>query len=192
MRQRMIYRDALGLTQEEAAMLLKIPKSLLGMYEIGQRPLSSSIELQLITLYNLVQQQEPNISSSDKKAKDIQEHVLELNKELLKIQFQQLVLERKLAIFQSKFLKSEKLLKFVHVLETEVKKEERPSHDYINVLKVKAEKECIKYGTLAQTKLELKIRGIKWYQKALEEEVKKYLSSTISDLEPLYPKNLMN
>jgi transcriptional regulator with XRE-family HTH domain len=174
MEQRIKYREALGLTQEEAAMFLKIPKSLLGMYEIGQRPLSSTIELRLITLYNLVKQQEATVSSSDKITKDIHEHVLELNKELLEIQFQQLVLERKLALFQSKFLKSEKLLNFVYVLETEVKKEERPSQDYIRVLKVKAEKESTKYGTLAQTKLELKIIGIKWYQEALEEEVKKY------------------
>lgn len=170
----MKYREALGLTQEEAAMFLKIPKSLLGMYEIGQRPLSSTIELQLITLHNLVQQQELNLSNSDQKAKEIQEHVLELNKELKEIKFQQLVLERKLALFQSKFLKSEKLRNFVHVLETEVKEEERPSQDFIHVLKVKAAKESAKYGTLAQTKLELKIRGIKWYQEALEEEVKKY------------------
>lgn len=174
MEHRTKYREALGLTQEEAAMFLKIPKSLLGMYEIGQRPLSSTIELQLITLYNLVQQQETNVSNSAEKAKDTQEYVLELNKELREIQFQQLVLERKLALFQSKFLKSEKLRNFVHVLETEVKEEERPSQDFINVLKVKAVKESTKYGMLAQTKLELKIRGITWYKAALEEEVKQY------------------
>lgn len=174
MGQRIKYREELGLTQEEAAMFLKIPKSLLGMYEIGQRPLSSTIELQLITLYHLVQQQEPNVSNSDKKAKEIQEHVSELNKELREIKFQQLVLERKLALFQSKFLKSEKLRNFVHVLETEVKEEARPSQDFIYVLKAKATRESTKFGTLVQTKLELKISGIKWYQAALEEEVKKY------------------
>lgn len=48
------------------------------------------------------------------------------------------------------------------------------SQDFINVLKIKAEKELIKYGKLAQIKLELKIRGIKSYQTALEEEMKKY------------------
>ena len=174
MRQRMKFREELGLTQEEAAMFLKIPKSLLGMYEIGQRPLSSTIELQLITLHNLVQQQELNLSNSDQKAKDIQEHVSELNKELREIKFQQLVLERKLALFQSKFLKSEKLRNFVYVLETDVQEEERPSQDFINVLKVKAANDSTKYGTLAQTKLALKIRGIRCYQEVLEEEVKQY------------------
>ena len=144
------------------------------MYEIGQRPLSSLIELQLVTLFNLMQKKESNVSNSDKKALYTQEHVLELKKELREIQFKQLVLERKLSLFQVKFKKSEKLLNFVHVLETEVKKEEKPSQDYINVLKTKAENEFAKYGTLAQTKLELKIRGFKEYQEALQEEVKNY------------------
>ena len=105
------------------------------MYEIGQRPLSSLIELQLVTLFNLMQKKESNVSNSDKKALYTQEHVLELKKELREIQFKQLVLERKLSLFQVKFQKSEKLLNFVHVLETEVKKEEKPSQDYINGLK---------------------------------------------------------
>ena len=45
---------------------------------------------------------------------------------------------------------------------------------FINVLKIKAERELIKYGKLAQIKLELKIKGNKLYQKVLEEEVNKY------------------
>ena len=174
MEQRIKFREALGLTQEEAAQLLKIPKSLLGMFEIGQRDLASPIKLQLVTLYNLVQKQESKASNSDKKEKDSPELTLELKKELLEMQYNQQVLERKLELFQSKYQKSEKLLQFVHVLETEVKKQERPSQDYIEVLKIKAEKEVIKYGTLAQTKLELKIRSIKSYQKELKVEVKKY------------------
>jgi cytoskeletal protein RodZ len=39
MQQASKYREALGITQEEAAQLLKIPKSILGMFEIGQRDL---------------------------------------------------------------------------------------------------------------------------------------------------------
>jgi transcriptional regulator with XRE-family HTH domain len=174
MEQRIKFREALGLTQEEAAQFLKIPKSLLGMFEIGQRDLSSPVKLQLVTLYNLVEKQESKASNSDKKEKYFQELTLELKKELLEMQYKQQVLARKLALFQSKSQKSEKLLQFVHVLETEVKKEERPSQDYIEVLKIKAEKEVAKYGTLAQIKLELKLRSIKSYQKEIKVEVKKY------------------
>lgn len=48
------------------------------------------------------------------------------------------------------------------------------SQDFINVLKINAEKEVTKYDKLPQTKLELKIRGIKSYQRTLEEEMKRY------------------
>lgn len=109
MEQSIKYREALGLTQDQSAQLLKIHKSLLGTFEIGQRDLSGPIKLQ-----------------------------------------------------------------FVHVLETEVEDEERTSKDFIKILKIKAEKELIKYGKLAQIKLELKIKSIKSYKTTLEEEVKKY------------------
>ncbi|WP_432672680.1 hypothetical protein [Flavobacterium sp. SM2513] len=174
MEHRIKYREALGLTQDVAAQLLKIPKSLLGMFEIGQRPISSSIELQLVRLYILVQKQGPYVPNSDKEAADIHKHVLELKKELRETAYKQQVLERKLALFQSKHQKSEKLLTFVHILETEVKIEERPSQDYIYVLKRKAERAFSKYGTLAQTKLELKIRGFSGYHKALQVELKSF------------------
>lgn len=85
MEERIKYREALGLTQDEMAQLLKIPKSLLDMFEIEQRNFSSPIKLQLVTLYNLVQKQESKASNSDKKEKDFQELTLELKKELLEI-----------------------------------------------------------------------------------------------------------
>ena len=173
MEERIKYREALGLTQDEAAQLLKIPKSLLGMFEIGQRDLASPIKLQLVTLYNFVQKK-ATATNPNHQANAVEELTLELKKELLETQYKQQVLEKKLATFHSKLKKSEKLLQFIHILETEVDKEAKPSQDFINVLRIKAEKEVIKFGITAQTKLELKIKGNKLYQKVLEEEVNKY------------------
>lgn len=85
MEERIKYREAIGLTQDEVAQLLNIPKSLLDMFEIGQRNLSSPIRLHLVTLYNLIQKQESKASNSDKKEKDFQELTLELKKELLEM-----------------------------------------------------------------------------------------------------------
>ncbi len=167
MEERIKYREALGLTQDEAAQLLKIPKSLLGMFEIGQRDLPSPIKLQLVTLYNLVQKQ-VTVSNPKKKENTVQELILEINKALLETQYKQQLLERKLTLFQSKFQKSERLLQFVHVLENELKKEAKPSQDFITVLQLKADKEVAKYGPLSQIKLELKIKALKAYQKAIE------------------------
>ncbi|WP_339886719.1 helix-turn-helix transcriptional regulator [uncultured Flavobacterium sp.] len=163
------YREALGLTQEEAAQLLKIPKSILGMFEIGQRDLPETIKLQLITLYNLVQeQQKPVASISTKKLKEDELLKVTVKNELLENQYKQQVLERKLKQCKIRFQKSEKQIKLVHILETQVRVEDRPSQDYINVLKRKAENESKKYSVLEQTKLELKIKGLKSFCKELE------------------------
>ena len=163
------YREALGLTQEELAQLLKIPKSMLGMFEIRQRDLPATIKLQLITLYNLVQeQQKPVASNSTKKLKEDQLLRVTVKNELLENQYKQQVLERKLEQCKTRFQKSEKQIKLVHILETQVRVEDRPSQDYINVLKRKAEKESKKYSVVEQTKLELKIKGLKSFRNELE------------------------
>ena len=163
------YREALGLTQEELAQLLKIPKSMLGMFEIRQRDLPATIKLQLITLYNLVQeQQKPVASNSTKKLKEDQLLRVTVKNELLENQYKQQVLERKLEQCKTRFQKSEKQIKLVHILETQVRVEDRPSQDYINVLKSKAEKESKKYSVVEQTKLELKIKGLKSFRNELE------------------------
>ena len=169
------YREALGLTQEEAAQLLKIPKSMLGMFEIGQRDLPAAIKLQLLTLYNLVQNEEQlNDINRDKKSNADEFFSLEIKKELLEYQYKQQFLERKLEQLKVRFQKSEKQIKLVHILETQVRAEDRPSQDYIDVLKSKAEKERKKNSILEQKKLELKIKGLISFQKELEKEVKKY------------------
>ena len=163
------YREALGLTQEELAQLLKIPKSMLGMFEIGQRDLPATIKLQLITLYNLVQEQhKPIDSNSNKKIKEAELLNVTIKTELLENEYKLQVLERKLEQCKIRFQKSEKQIKLVHILETQIRVEDRPPQDYINVLKSKAEKESKKYSLLEQTKLELKIKGLKSFRNELE------------------------
>ena len=167
------YREALGLTQEEAAQLLQVPKSLIGMFEIGHRDLNTKTKLQLITLYNLVQEKHKPIATiSNKQSNEVELHTLAVQKELLENQYKQKVLERKLEQFKIRFQKSEKLVKLVHILETQVEIEDRPSQDYITVLKRKAANESKKYSTLEQTKLVLKIKGLKSFQKELENYLK--------------------
>jgi transcriptional regulator with XRE-family HTH domain len=168
------YREALGLTQEEAAQLLKIPKSMLGMFEIGQRDLPVVIKLQLITLYNLVQEQHSPIAKrTTTKSDEVELIASAINKDYLENKYKLQVLERKLEQLKIRFQKSEKLGKLVHILETQVKIEDRPSQDYITVLKRKAANESKKCSKLEQTKLELKIKGHKSFQKELENYLKR-------------------
>ena len=70
---------------------------MLGMFEIGQRDLPATIKLQLITLYNLVQEQhKPIDSNSNKKIKEAELLKVTIKTELLENEYKQQVLERKL------------------------------------------------------------------------------------------------
>lgn len=163
------YREALGLTQEEAAQLLQVPKSLIGMFEIGQRDLNTKAKLQLITLYNLVQEkQEPVITFNESKLP-----ISVLKQEFLENEYQLLVLERKLKLSKNKFEKYVKQLQLVTILETQTNTDVKTSQDFIAVLKRNAERGIQKHGVQEQAKLELKIKGHQLFQKELERELRK-------------------
>ena len=165
------YREALGLTQEEAALLLKIPKSMLGMFEIGQRDLPAAVKLQLITLSNSIQelQKEPD-SSSKKEKKD--EALRYYQKEIIENQYRLRVLERKLEQAKAKYQKYYKQKLLVTILENQEKEKQLSSKDMINVLKKRAEKNLEKYSLLEQIKIELRIKGHQLFLKELEDFVK--------------------
>jgi transcriptional regulator with XRE-family HTH domain len=163
------YREALGLTQEEMVLLLKIPKSKLGMFEIGQRDLPIATKTQLIALYNLVQepQREPDVSAEEKKKYD-EALGLQIKKELLENEYKLLVLERKLEQYKIKYQKYSKQKRLVNILENQVNEKQSFSKDMITVLKRKAERNLEQCSLLEQTKLEIKIKGHKSFQKELE------------------------
>lgn len=175
MKQANKYREALGITQEEAAQLLKIPKSILGMFEIGQRDLPSAIKLQLITLYNLVLDKEKSTDLSKQNTLSKKEIILVLQEALLENKFNLHVLERKIEQTQNKFQKYCRQNQLVQILESNYNKEEKPSKDYIEVLKRKAESGMQKNSLLEQTKLEFKLKGLKSFQKELKKELKAQL-----------------
>jgi transcriptional regulator with XRE-family HTH domain len=172
MKQASKYREALGITQEEAAQLLKIPKSILGMFEIGQRDLPSVIKLQLITLYNLVLDREKATDVSKQNTLSKKEIILVVQEALLENKFNLQVLERKIEQTQNKFQKYCKQIQLVQILESNFNTKEKPSQDYIEVLKRKAERGMQKNSLLEQTKLQLKLKGLKSFQKELEKELK--------------------
>jgi transcriptional regulator with XRE-family HTH domain len=164
------YRAALGLTQEEAAQLLQVPKSLIGMFEIGQRDLPTKTKLQLITLYNLVQEKQESVITF----KESELPISVLQHEFLENEYQLQFLERKLKQYKNKLEKSIKQLQLVAVLETQTNTDAKTSQDFTAVLKRKAERGIQKHGLQEQTRLELKIKGHQFFQKELERELKKH------------------
>ena len=170
------FREALGLTQEEAAQLLKIPKSKLGMFEIGQRELPVKVKLRLVTLYHDLQKQETLLQSANHETFESEAYVAFLERELLDNRFNQQVLERKLAQFKEKYEKSLKLSRLIPLLENDKEETEKPSATFIDFLKRKARNGIQKHGLLEQAKLALKLKSHHNFQQELEKELKRYRS----------------
>jgi hypothetical protein len=100
------------------------------------------------------------------------EIILVVQEALLENKFNLQVLERKIEQTQNKFQKYCKQIQLVQILESNFNTKEKPSQDYIEVLKRKAERGVKKHSLLEQTKLEFKLKGLKSFQKELEKELK--------------------
>ncbi|AWM14123.1 hypothetical protein DI487_09860 [Flavobacterium sediminis] len=170
------FREALGLTQEEAAQLLKIPKSRIGMFEIGQRELPVKAKLRLVTLYHDLQKQEALLQSATNETFEKEAYVAFLELELLENQFNRQVLERKLEQSKEKYQKSLKLSRLTTLLEQDTKETEKPSPAFMEFLKRKARNGMQKHGLPEQAKLALKLKSYHSFQQELEKELKQYRS----------------
>lgn len=167
-------REALGLTQEETAMLLRITKSQLAMFEIGQRDLPTKPMLKLINMYNYLQNKEQEkVKHIDQKSEN-SKIVKLLEVEIVKNKYKQSLLERKLTRLQSNHQKSLSTLQLVEYLETQLEESEKPSKDFTGVIRTKGLRVMDKNGLSVQKKLELKLNALQNYQKELEKELKQY------------------
>ncbi|ESU24864.1 hypothetical protein FEDK69T_04170 [Flavobacterium enshiense DK69] len=167
-------REALGLTQEETAMLLRVAKSHLAMFEIGQRDLPSKAMQKLATMHNYLQNKEQekvlHIDKEYENAKIVQ--LLEV--ELVKNKYKQALIERELSRLQSNHQKSLSTLQLVEYFETQLEESEKPGKEFINMIRTKALRGMEKNGLSVQKKLELKLNALQKYQKELEKELKQY------------------
>lgn len=168
------FRETLGLTQEEAAMLLKIGISQLAMYEVGQRELPTIPRTKLLTMYDYVQNKLQQKSVHPDLKAEHAETTEMLEKELKENQFQQLALERKLNNLKSKYQKNRATLQLAEYLETQVPNQDANEKELAEMFRIKAIKGIEKNGLLVQTKLNVKLNTLQWHQKELLKELEKY------------------
>ncbi|TGD59657.1 helix-turn-helix domain-containing protein [Flavobacterium humi] len=167
-----LFREALGLTQEETAMLLKITISQLAMFEIGQRDLPVNAKLQLIKMHNhvIAKQQEkmqhPIVRNDAAKIKEI------IAKELLDNQYAQLVLERKIKEAKHKYNKSISALQLAEYLDSLPAEGEIPDKGLTEIIHDKAIRGIEKYGLPVQMKYSIKLQALQNHQKELEKSGK--------------------
>jgi hypothetical protein len=161
-------REALGLTQEETAMILKIPVSQLAMFEVGQRDLPTGAKLKLATMYHYVQEKQQEKSGHPVLIAEEAEMEKLLKEELIAIQHEQSVIERKIIAMKSRYQKSVSILQLVEYLE-KLPKEEKYEKEFSEILRRKALKGIEKCGPAMQIKWSLKLSTLQIYQKELKE-----------------------
>lgn len=167
------FRQTLGITQEEAALLLKTTKSQIAMFELGLRELPVAKLHKLVTLYNHIQsKQQQKTGSTDDKAENAKCFAM-LEKELKNSEMEVVLLNRELEQVKAKYQKNVSVLELVNYLESELPEKEKPSQDFIKVLRNKAIRGIEKNGTTVQLKAELTIKTAQQYQKEIKKELER-------------------
>jgi transcriptional regulator with XRE-family HTH domain len=143
-------REILGVSQEDLAVLLKVTRSQLSMYELGKRDLPTSALLQLAPILKFMHEESLKLGSADllKFQAEQQKKVLE---QLLKEnQYKQKLLERKLEIAEKKYQSNVAAMQLMRYLEREA-----PETRLIKVIEAKATSELEKNGLEVLTKYKI-------------------------------------
>ena len=156
MRKRENIRDAFGISQEELAIVLKITRSQLAMFETGKRELPSTAIIQLADMLRYLQEDASKSADTTSllKAQEIQKGkaLEEMRKEN---HFKQLVLEKKLNALEKKYkanLAAFQLMKYMKKQDTKNGKLE--SH-LLKTIERKALAELNKNGLAIITKYKI-------------------------------------
>ena len=147
MNSRKIVRDALGLTQQEMASLLKINRAQYSMYEscLRELPMGTSSQLKVI-LQHLNSPADPISKKITQVAKQETLVLKELEKQLKECRHQQQLIARKLADMEPKYTTQVAILQLVDFL----RNHQDTAADYppviLNLLESKAERILAKNG----------------------------------------------
>ena len=172
------FRQTLGITQEEAAILLKTTKSQIAMFELGLRELPTSKMLKLVTFYkHVIGKQQQTTALTDSKEGN-NKCLAMLEQELKNSQVKILLLSRELERLKVKHQKNVAALELVALLETELPKKEQPSPEFIALLRRKALKGIEKNDVSVQLKCEIAIKSWQLYQRELKKELERFTQSS--------------
>ncbi|MCG2611652.1 helix-turn-helix transcriptional regulator [Flavobacterium sp. SM15] len=168
------FRQTLGITQEEAAILLKTTKSQIAMFELGLRELPTAKMLKLVTLYNHVKNKQQDKSTVIDLKAETAKSILVVEQELKENELKLLLLNRELESYKAKYQKYSSTLELVAYLENEHPEKEQTSPDFTGILRRKAIKGMEKNGLSVQLKCELALKAAQHYHKELKKELERY------------------
>ena len=136
----------LGIKQEELAMLLKVNKSQLAMYETGKRGLPLTAMQQLAQMLQFIQEESLKLGSAEVLKVQAEQNKKVLEQLVKENQYKQKLLERKLEIAENKYHSNVAAMQLMRFLETDAKKKEVPADGLIKIIGAKAKSELRKNG----------------------------------------------
>lgn len=160
------FRDALGVSQEEAAMLLGVSRSQFSLFELGKRSLPTTAMVAYVEMWTYVQEQVNKKESEDAHTVLDKEKVkMFIETELAQTLYKQKFLQKKILATRAKFNKAQAALHLVEYLKS---KGNSKQDNFSRVLEMNAQKKLEKHGILAQTKLEIELKSVESYYKQLQ------------------------
>ena len=156
MRKRENIRDAFGISQEELAIVLKITRSQLAMFETGKRELPSTAIIQLADMLRYLQEDASKSADTTSllKAQEIQKGkaLEEMRKEN---HFKQLVLEKKLNALEKKYKANLSAFQLMKYMEKQDTKNGKLESHLLKTIERKALAELNKNGLVMITKYKI-------------------------------------
>lgn len=162
-------RNQFGLTQNDLALLLRVTRSQLSMYELGKRDLPIAAKEQLAQMLGYIQKNPFRVITNKALLKEQEEQKRKVIHDLMVVnKHQQLMLDKKIDVLERKQQDNLKSLHLVAFLE---KQSANKSVDYIHIaqlFEMKATSEIVKRGLTTLTKLQLKKEVLQAEEQLLE------------------------
>lgn len=174
MQKRTTIREQLGITQEELALLLKVTRSQLAMYELGKRDLPVAAKKQLSELLLFVMEQ----SATKKVAKSAMKEETLLKKSIVEELLQTNILQklkagRALEQLEKKLKEGQASLNLISFLEKKTAKKEQQTDLVLESMKTKSLKVVNQSNLAVVTKLQIQQEVLEAEKKVLERFLQK-------------------
>ncbi|WP_136667660.1 helix-turn-helix transcriptional regulator [Flavobacterium sp. H122] len=159
------FRNALGISQEEAAMLLGVSRSQFSLFELGKRSLPTKAMVAYVEMWSYVQEKAKlDVDKNTHTALDKEKIKIALEAQLAEMQYKQKFLQKKIVATEVKYKKAQAALHLVDYLRN---KSNPNQEDFIRLLEMNARKKMEKHGVVAQTKLQIELKSVVSYHKQL-------------------------
>jgi transcriptional regulator with XRE-family HTH domain len=150
-------RDQFGLTQSDLALLLRVTRSQLSMYELGKRDLPVAAKEQLVQMLGYVQKNPLRVTTNKALLKEQEEQKRKVLHDLIVVnKHRQLLLDKKINVLERKQHDNLKSLQLVGFLEEHAANGSFADNHIAKIFEMKANSEIAKRSLTTLIKLRLK------------------------------------